>query len=981
MKLSQLIKGPLYHAGIVLPPAKGQNVKQPDPEIRSIHYHAEDVKPGGLFVAIPGFAKDGHDYIDAALRRGAVAFLTQKPIAQDALFIQVENTRQTLAAVAARFYQEPSAKLKLIGITGTNGKTTSAYLIESILATAGFCVGVIGTINYRYAGKTFPNPITTPESLDLQRILHEMLSKGVSHVVMEVSSHALDLHRVAQCWFDLGIFTNLSQDHLDYHGDLQQYWACKKRLFTEHLLKSPPPNRLRAVINGDDAHGQELLQVLPYDCLSVGFSRQHAVRAKNPVFDLQGICANIETPAGAFELHTPLLGRHNLENILLAIGVGLALDLPLDTIKSGIESQSVIPGRLEGIPNDRARFVFVDYAHTPDALANVLSALKTIAARKIICIFGCGGDRDKDKRPRMGAIAAKLCDLVVVTSDNPRSENPAEIIRQIVKGIKALKISEYTADDLNSGLSAKGFLVEPDRKKAIQIGISASASNDVVLIAGKGHETYQIIGPNMRPFDDRQEAAWALADMPLPWSAEALLTSTRGKLVAGSRQGTFMGISIDSRRIRPDDLFIAIAGRNHDGHTFIPEVLKGGLKGLLINKDKVHDLPLAELISRNIFCMAVDDTTRALGHLAAFQRQRAAISVVAITGSNGKTTTRMLTSAVVSQRFGALSTLGNFNNEIGLPLSLLQLRPSHQWAVLELGMNQPGEIGRLTEMCAPDIGVITNIGPVHLEGLGSIDGVLQAKAELVAKMKPTGIVVLNQDDAHLLRLAQQISNKILFFGIAGEAEIRAHSIQPQTNGTTFTLVSPQAEISVRLHLPGRFMVSNALAAAAVGYQLGLSLQEIKTGLESVRPAKGRMHICSTRKGIKIIDDTYNANPVSMAGAMRTLCALRGNNRSFFVSGDMLELGDQAANLHQELGALVARAGVVRLYATGTFAESVAAGAKAAHLQARDIFVGTKAEIVADLKKYLQPGDWMLVKGSRGIQMEQIVAKVREWADE
>ena len=494
-----------------------------DPEIGSIHYRAQNVKPGGIFVAIKGLSADGHDFIEEAQARGASAIITQKPVRMpamsgnygasgqgDPIVVEVENTRKALAAISSRFYGNPSEKMIVVGITGTNGKTTTAFLIERILENAGFTVGVLGTLNCRYSGKTMESPMTTPESLDLQRILSDMFNHGVTHVVMEVSSHAVDLFRVDHCCFDVGVFTNLSQDHLDYHGDMDSYWSCKKRFFTQYLNSAPQEDRIQAVVNCDDAKGPELVGIPAITALTTGCAEDHMVRPRQFKCDLSGIAGRISTPVGAFEFESPLVGRHNLENILCAAGTGVALSLPLEAIKDGIEAVSEVPGRLESVPNQIDRFVYVDYAHTPDALENVLSALKSMAGGRIICVFGCGGDRDRAKRPQMGEIAGRLSDLTVITSDNPRTEDPLRIIDQIKAGTEKAAPRRYSASDLVAGFRKQGYAVEPDRGEAIRLGISVSLPGDTILIAGKGDEKYQIIGNRRVPFDDRKEAKTAL---------------------------------------------------------------------------------------------------------------------------------------------------------------------------------------------------------------------------------------------------------------------------------------------------------------------------------------------------------------------------------------------------------------------------------------------------------------------------------------
>ena len=981
----------------------------PDPEFGSIHHRAQDVRPGGLFVAIEGLAADGHDFIDEAIKRGACAVVVQKPVKCGSIVIEVENTRKALAAISAGFFKHPSEKLFLIGITGTNGKTTTAFLIERIFSKAGFQAGVIGTLNYRYAGMTFQNPMTTPESYDLQKILAEMLENGVTHVVMEVSSHALDLFRIHRCKFDLAIFTNLTQDHLDYHRTMDAYWACKKRLFTQIANFKAVDDRALFVINDNNEKGKELIRILKSSfgrtcVLSAGFSNNNPVHPGRFSHDLSGITAEIFTPRGVFEFISPLVGQHNLENILCATAAGVVLGLSVKIIKDAVESVDAVPGRLESVSNDHGRFVYVDYAHTPDALEKALLSLRASAPGRLICVFGCGGDRDKAKRPRMGEVAGRLSDLAVITSDNPRTESPGAIIDQILEGTKKTMAHDFTPANLGQDF-LKGYVVEPDRRKAILIAVKASKEKDAILIAGKGNEPYQIIGNKTIAFDDRKEAHSALSALDtqspacqtnpdlqglpgnlnrfdqnlMPWRTAEILEATGGKLLYGSLDHMFTGVSIDSRKISAENLFLAVQGDVHDGHRFIGGVIAKGISGCVIDQKKVNMLPASEIKDKGMVCIAVEDTRRALGDLAAFHRRRIPVSIVAITGSNGKTSTRKMTSDVVSRRFCTLSTQGNLNNDIGLPLTLLNLRREHQWAVVELGMNRPGEIERLAEICLPDVGLITNIGPAHLEGLGSVDAVLKAKSELVAKIKPDGTTVLNADDPRLLKLADTALINVLLFGLSKAANIKAESVRHHRGGLSFNMVLPEETVSVGLQSPAMFMVSNALAAAAVGYLLGLSADEIKEGLEAFEPVPGRMNILKTHKGIYIIDDTYNANPGSMQAAIGTLTSLMGKNRGFLIIGDMLELGEHSEDMHRMIGSIAAGSNIAGLYVTGNFAGDVAAGALEGRMDAENIFKGTRKEILEAITKNLDAGDWILVKGSRGMAMETVVEGLLAWA--
>jgi UDP-N-acetylmuramoyl-tripeptide--D-alanyl-D-alanine ligase len=462
----------------------------------------------------------------------------------------------------------------------------------------------------------------------------------------------------------------------------------------------------------------------------------------------------------------------------------------------------------------------------------------------------------------------------------------------------------------------------------------------------------------------------------LVWTARKVMEATGGVLQYGSYDTSFTGISIDSRTTSHGDLFIAIVGTNHDGHRHAVDGITIGQKGVIINGDTEVDLPHEKWRKEGFLCITVENTIQALGNLAAYNLKRAGLPVVAITGSNGKTSTRRMTQAVMQQKFCVLSPHGNLNNEIGLPLTLLECCYDHTLAVLELGMNHFGEIKRLAQICKPDIGVITNVGPAHLEGVGSIEGVAQAKGELLEHIKPNGTVVLNADDIHLRRLVAHCDHKILLFGFSKTADVGAENIYYGRLDTSFTLRLPQTRIGVTLHAPGQFMVANALAAAASGYLMGLLPEQIRTGLESYRSQKGRLDISVTSLGINLIDDTYNANPASMTAVLELLSQIKGSKRGIFICGDMFELGQQAESLHQNIGITAAKTGVDRIYAAGQFAPSIAVGAKKEGIQSERIFIGTKAEIISALTTQLQPDDWVLVKGSRKMAMETISEAIK-----
>ena len=508
MELRKLLEG------VEIRKITGETLK----EIKGIAYHSKQIEKGFLFAAIRGMEVDGHRFIEEAIERGAeVVVLEEEREVSNRTMILVPNSRQALAKISSNFYGDPSSRIRLIGITGTNGKTTTSYLLESILKKAGYTAGVIGTINYRCGQKSTSAPNTTPESLEIQKILWEMLGEGASHVMMEVSSHGLDLDRVHGCQFDGAVFTNFTSDHLDYHKTLEQYFESKKKLFSDYLMKSQKKKRF-AVTNHDDPKGEEIVKGINLPVIRYGLSPSCDITANQVVSSFEGLSCQIKTPKGDFSVHSKLIGDFNLYNILAAVAVGMGVDVSLETIKEGVEGLEGVSGRFEKVENKRDIHVIVDYAHTHDALERALLGLRGILVSrpqnngKMITVFGCGGDRDRTKRPLMGQVAGKYSDLAILTSDNPRTEDPLTILEEVEKGLKSLPITEWGQNEIKLWRSKKGYLKVADRKEAIRMAIRLAQPSDIVLIAGKGHEDYQIVGKKKFPFDDRIEARKALEE-------------------------------------------------------------------------------------------------------------------------------------------------------------------------------------------------------------------------------------------------------------------------------------------------------------------------------------------------------------------------------------------------------------------------------------------------------------------------------------
>ncbi|MGD9949334.1 MAG: UDP-N-acetylmuramoyl-L-alanyl-D-glutamate--2,6-diaminopimelate ligase [Desulfobulbus sp.] len=974
--------------------------------VTAVVLDSRQVKPGSIFVAVPGDKIDGRTFIPEAIRRGCSAIVVEDQAGLDdpsLPLILVEDSHAAVGELAAAWYGYPARKLQLIGITGTNGKTTSSWLIEGMLLAAGCRPGVIGTVNYRYHGRDGlcviqDAPLTTPDPVTLQSLLHTMVEEGVTHVIMEVSSHALHQNRIGRTLFDVALFTNLSRDHLDYHQTMEAYFSAKKRLFTRYLKQ----NGIAVVVTGPHAEGrdwgEELCQSLKnVPLLRCGLSAQSEVNAQACAQTIDGFHCQLDLQGDVGDFTSPLTGSYNILNVLAAAGVGMGLGIPTGTIRLGLSLVARVPGRLErvrlpGAETQPLPSVFVDYAHTPDALENVLQTLKTLAPGRLICLFGCGGDRDRGKRPLMGEMAGQYADVVIVTSDNPRTEDPEAIISEIIPGVANSGKPQVAAEPLLTGAArCQGFAVIANRHEAIAKACSLAAPTDSILIAGKGHENYQIIGSKRHFFDDCREAANGL----LHWNERHLLAATKGQIISGRQQGLFGQISTDSRTIGPGDIFVALKGEAFDGHAYIERAVKAGAKAII--GERIPDM----LAAPDVLAIQVKDSLEALGDLASYRRRLLApkVHVAAITGSSGKTTVKEMVAAIFAQATGTtksgidpvLKTKGNFNNLVGLPLSLLPIEYGHELAVLEMGMNVPGEITRLTTIADPDIGCINNVHPAHLQGLGSIEGVAAAKGELFAGMRADAVRIVNLDDVHVREQAEKSGGKQIGFAVSpsGRKLGPLVSATQQENlgelGMRFTLHIGEWQQRITVPVYGEHNVSNCAAAAAIAHGAGIPPEVIVLGLTRYQPSVDkRLAVSEMSGGIKVINDAYNANPSSMAAGLRTVASFgKPGCRHLAALGDMLELGDASDSLHGGIGTLVAELGYDGLALTGSHASVVAEAALAGGMGKESVRIFDDHAAMAAWfiqlieQGRLESGDCLLVKGSRGMRMERLLEALEQ----
>lgn len=969
------------------------------------------IELGWMFIAIPGVAVDGHEFIGQALANGCSVLVVQEGSKDRSEYenlnvcvIEVDDCREVYALIASNCYGNPANDLRLVGITGTNGKTTITYLLEEILIGMGHPVGVIGTVDYRWFGRdckqyTRPALRTTPDAMELQSLLRSMVDVGVEYVFMEVSSHALVQQRIGLVQFEVAAFTNLSHDHLDYHKKFEDYFAAKSILFSSHLQDA---GKAVIMVPGLCDSSQSWPQKMVDHCrksnvetVVCGDAKNVDIQLISQSYDLEGSSIVIEAHGEQVEFASPLVGRFNVENILTTYAIADALGLDGNEVVPRLAKATGAPGRLQRVSlqrdwNSDNPEVFVDYAHTPDALKKVLETLSEIPHGDLICIFGCGGDRDNSKRSVMGEIGATLSTVSIVTSDNPRSEDPHKIVEQVVKGVidSGLKIKE--SDWLLSRtIGEKGCLVIEDRAEAIRLGVSSAKRGDIVLIAGKGHEKYQLTVDGERFFDDCIEAKEAM----ISWNADRI-ESSLSKVISGTVKNWWSNkVVTDSRQLKKGDVFIALEGENFDGHEYVTQAAEKDASIVIVSN--VEGLPSEDVIPR----IVVKDSLIALGELASYHRKLVQdvkkTNIVGITGSCGKTTVKEMVSSIFNAKYPAgktvpqdrvLKTQGNFNNLIGLPLSLFPLCVKHEVAVLEMGMNRSGEIEALASIAGPNISCITNVHAAHLEELQNIEGVAKAKRELFDNTTVNGTLVINNDDEILRVCASEYIQKKIWYGkkdSQADLDVTASEVHLSDNGcVSFLLEIKDFSGIVQLLVAGEHNVSNALAASAIAYSAGIPGETIIKGLETFKPVDKRMEIVKVSAGLSVINDCYNANPASMSAAIKTLSSMNVGGK-IAVLGDMLELGSSSDSAHKAIGEFVATLKIDYLALFGKASQYTKQGALAGGMTPQSVkHFENKDELLVWLSQLIELDDmkkdaWLLLKGSRGMKMETILEKLKE----
>jgi len=870
--------------------------------IKGLSLDSRQIKNNYLFFAIKGTKYNGENYIINAIKKGAKAVVcdTNCEIKNKKIpIVKVKNIKKIISEACASFY-----KLKqknIIAVTGTNGKSSVADFYHQILIAQKIPVASLGTLGVKINNKVTRTNLTTLDIISLHKELAKIKMLGIDNVILEASSHGLEQGRLDGLNFKTAIFTNFSQDHLDYHKTMKNYLNAKLILFYRLLGKK------KNIITDNDipeySKLQRIVKKKNLNLLTIG--------KKNSTIQFKSIKSNGNFQNVVFEhnkknytVNIPLIGLFQIKNLfmsILAIQMS-SLDLDIKKILYIVRNIKEVNGRLQLIkttPNQTK--IFIDYAHTPAALETTLKTLKEHYRIKSDIVFGCGGERDKEKRSKMANICEKKAGKIYVTDDNPRNENPKLIRKMIMSGFsKKLSVSEI-----------------PKRAKAIETAIVNSKPNGIILIAGKGHETTQIYGSQIIHISDK-EIIKNINYKKIKFNEKNYNKISNAEIIkelVKKNKIRFEGVSINSKKIKKGNLFVAIKGKNHDGHIFAREALKRKANYCVVQKN-IDKLDKNKLIK-------CSNTISFLNKLATLKRNNLNIKVIAITGSSGKTTLKTMIGKILNEYEKTYFSEKSYNNHIGVPLSLCNLENDHKYGVFEIGMSNEGEIRKLSSLVKPDIAIITNIGEAHIENFNSLNGIAKAKSEIIENINKGGYLILNRDDKYfnyLLKHAKKKKINVLSFGMSSKANAKLIKNRLYKNYNELHFRVLNKNIYFKIKNINSLMISNILSTLLTIHVLDLDLSKIvnfQDYFQSV-DGRGKIHRVSRyKKKFQLIDESYNANPSSVINAINNFSKIkRKHQKKFLLLGDMLELGKGSDNYHKNLARFINRSDIDKLFVYG-----------------------------------------------------------------
>ncbi len=918
MLLKNLIKGI---------PKEKKNIK-----ILGISTNSKDVKKNHIFFAIKGNKNNGEKFINTAVKKGASVIICSKKSKiklrnKNILLVKTNKIRNFLSLTASKFY---SLKPKnIIAVTGTNGKTSVADIFYQLFIINKIPAASIGTLGVKYNKKIIKNSLTTPDTISLHRYLNLLKKKKIDNVIIEASSHGLSQYRLHHVKFKAAIFTNFSQDHLDYHRDMKSYLNAKLILFREILDK-----KTKIIIDEEIPTFTKIKKIAVEKKLMI-------LKIKDEFDKIKNIS---EKPVVDFKI----------KNLTMAAKAAKICGLKEKKIYRSIKKIDEVNGRLELVkkfPNQVK--VYIDYAHTPDALKKAIEALQNNFGENISVVFGCGGNRDKKKRPIMAKIANDNCKKIYVTDDNPRDESPKKIRGDIIKCIS-------NDNSYNIG----------NRTLAITKAIKNADPGEIILIAGKGHEKKQIYKNKIINISDKEIVKKIKYTKKSLNKKKRIFLQNRlilKKICKNPKKVNFDGLSTDSRTLKKDNLFLAIKGKKNDGNKFINRVLKKGA-GCVATPLNVK--------KKNKKIIKIKNSILFLNQFAKLKRENSLAKIIAITGSVGKTSLKDQVKTLLENFGSVYSSPKSFNNHLGVPISLANLNFNHHYGIFEIGMSNAGEIKNLSKIVRPHIGVITNIGEAHLENFKNIKGIAKAKSELIENIEEGGRIILNRDDKffyYLSKKAKFYNLKISSFGKHKSSDIRLEKVIKKSKYSKI-LISVKSK---RLKLEIREQnIYNILALITVLNELNVDFNKIKTKFKTLELSEGRgkkYNISRYKRKFKLIDESYNANPSSVKNAIKNLDMIKKKKfKKYLILGDMLELGSKSKKYHEELSKVINNSDIDKVFVKG---KKTIFTYKRLNKDKRGNILQNNEDIDLSLEHMISNNDYLMIKGSNATGLNAFSKKL------
>ena len=919
-------------------------------KIKGISFDSRNVKKGFLFFSISGNKFNGNDYIEQAIKKGAKVIIHSKNIRKNknAIFIKKADPRSLLAYMSTKFYQKKPKNI--IAVTGTNGKSSIADFFHQINSLQKKNCGFIGTLGFKKNNILRKRELTTLDSLTLNKDLNDLKKNNIDNVIIEASSHGLKQKRLNFLKLKAGIFTNLSHDHLDYHKNMDDYLNSKLLLFRELLQK-----KASVITDTDIKEYKQIKKIQKNKKLKI-----LTIGSKSNIFHVfnHKIFKNFQTlkimyKKKIYKLRLNLYGSIQLKNLLMAILAANLCGCKIESIFKKVNKIKSVNGRLQLIRTLQNKSkIFLDYAHTPDALKNAILSIREHYYKKITIIFGCGGERDKTKRKLMAEVAKKYCDKIFVTDDNPRGESALKIRKQIVSALK------------NSNAKVKEI---GNRKKAILYSLKKSDPYEIILIAGKGHENYQDLGNKKIYFSDKKIVK-QFSDKNLKkqnqniFKYNSLMLKNTLKL---KKDHFFNGVSIDSKTLQKNNIFVAIKGKKNDGHNFLDEAKKRGARYCIISKK----------VNKQSKFIKVKDPLKFLKKFAEMKRNHSSAKYIGVTGSSGKTTVKTLLGKLLNNYTKTYFSPKSYNNHLGVPLSILNMKPDDNFGVFEIGMSRFNEIYNLSSLVKPHIAIITNVSEAHMENFKNLKEIAKAKGEIIYNIKKGGTIVLNRDDNFFKffeNIAKQNNIKIKSFGFSQKSDVRYIKSKKRKNHFIIKILVKGKKILLKTNNINKSYIMNILSCISVLDELNLDLSLIRNFFNTQSFLKGRGKLSKINKFNKkffLIDESYNANPSSVKSAIENFSGIKKKQkRKYFLFGDMLELGKNSNFYHKKISNLINKSDIDKTFVYG----------KKAFETYKFLKKNKKGEVIKDLKnfntkisKILKNGDFLMIKGSNGTRLHEV----------